>query len=191
MAEPRGALPETAITGAVTVRVAPPRGMITLRGDLASAPLVRAVAAVGAEMPARRRVAPGRGACAALWMSPDEVLLMLPRDEVADTLAQVRAALTGAHALAVDVSDARAVFTLSDGPVREVLARLCPADLHPAALPPGEVRRTRAGQVAAAFWLADERQVTLVCFRSVARYMLDLLTVSARDAGGEGLFPTP
>jgi sarcosine oxidase subunit gamma len=49
-----------------------------------------------------------------------------------------------------------------------------------ATLEPNELRRTRAAQVAAAFW-KDEAGYTLVCFRSVASYMMGLLTHSAQN----------
>ncbi len=43
---------------------------------------------------------------------------------------------------------------------------------------PGELRRSRTAQVAAAFWQADGGY-TLVCFRSVAGYVMGLLTHAA------------
>jgi sarcosine oxidase subunit gamma len=45
-------------------------------------------------------------------------------------------------------------------------------------LAPGELRRTRAAQVAAAFWREGDGY-TLVCFRSVAGYVMGLLSHSA------------
>ncbi len=58
--------------------------------------------------------------------------------------------LRAEHHLAADVSDARAVFRIEGAKADQVLAKLCPVDL--ATLEPGELRRTRAAQVAAAFW---------------------------------------
>ena len=59
----------------------------------------------------------------------------------------------------------------------QVLAKLSPVDFT--ALEPGELRRTRAAQVAAAMW-AQDGGFTLVCFRSVAGYVMGLLTHSAQ-----------
>ena len=81
------------------------------------------------------------------------------------------------HHLAVVVSDARAVFRIEGQKADQVIAKLCPVDLE--TLAPGELRRTRAAQVAAAFW-RDETGFTLVCFRSVASYVMGLLTHSAQ-----------
>jgi sarcosine oxidase subunit gamma len=157
--------------------------MITLRAEAATPGLAAAVAAVtGGALPGVRRIARGPlGACA--WMSPDEWLLILPPERVEGAQAALAAGLAGQHHLAVDVSDARAVFRIEGAKAAEVLMKLTPADLG--ALAADEVRRTRLAQVACAFW-AEEGGYTLVAFRSVAGYVRGLLDHSAR--GGAELF---
>jgi sarcosine oxidase, subunit gamma len=110
-------------------------------------------------------------------MAPDELLLIMPYDQVTNALATIAKTMKADHHLAVDVSDARAVFRITGGKADQVLAKLTPADI--ATMAPGEIRRSRAAQVAAAFW-AEDGGFTLVCFRSVAPYMLGLLTHSAQ-----------
>ena len=85
--------------------------------------------------------------------------------------------MAGEHHLAVDVSDARAVFRIEGDRAADVLRKLSPVDFD--TLDPGELRRTRAAQVAAALWQQDGGY-TLVCFRSVAGYVMGLLTHSAQ-----------
>ncbi len=108
--------------------------------------------------------------------------------ETKAALDKARTALEGQHFLAADVSDARAVFTLEGPGIRDMLAKLCPADLSPDALPTGEFRRSHLGQVAAAFWLESESKATVVCFRSVAQYMFDLLSKAAEPGSELGYF---
>lgn len=156
-------------------------GMITLRGNLASTKLKSAAkAATGVAVPKTGAVALGDegGIC---WMSPDELLLMVPYEDVAECLAALQNALAKEHALAVDVSDARAVFTVRGPHARDVLAKLAPVDLSPDAFAPGMIRRTRLAQVPAAFWMTDDDAFQIVCFRSVAQYVFDLLSVAAQD----------
>lgn len=187
MAETVSPLAGRVAEGAASVRDAGPRGMITLRGDLAD-PDLRAICTevTGAAFPDRNRVAlAGEGGLA--WMSPDEVLVMVPRAEAAAAVARIGDRLTGRHHLAVEVSDARAVIMLEGRGVREVLAKVAPVDLHPSAFGPGDFRRTRIGQVAGAFWCEAEDRFFVVCFRSVADYAFALLAQSARD-GAVGLF---
>ncbi|MGQ0567888.1 MAG: sarcosine oxidase subunit gamma [Gemmobacter sp.] len=164
-------------TGAATVREIGPLGMISLRAAPDTSALAEAILAVaGTAVPGQRAILFAGGTCAA-WMSPDEYLLVLPRADVPAALNRIAAALGAAHHLAVDVSDARSVFRIEGEAADSVIARLCPIDLP--RLAEGELRRTRAAQVPCALWRADGG-ITLVAFRSVARYVFDLLANAAR-----------
>lgn len=176
MSEPVSALGGTSFQGFATIREVGPLGMITLRAKGLKS-LDKAIkAAVGTKVPAQRRIeVNGERACG--WMSPDEYLLVLPYAEVAAALAAIARELAGEHHLAVDVSDARAIFRIEGAKATQVLQKLSPVDF--ATLEPGELRRSRAAQVAAAFW-AQDGGYTLVCFRSVAGYVMGLLTHSAQ-----------
>ncbi|THD84495.1 sarcosine oxidase subunit gamma [Aliigemmobacter aestuarii] len=177
MSEPVSALGGATHQGFATIREIGPLGMITLRAKPDVKGLAAAVKAVtGTALPAQRRIEVN-GDRAAGWMSPDEYLLILPYADVAAGLAALAAKLKGEHHLAVDVSDARAVFRIEGAKADQVLAKLSPVDL--ARLEPGELRRSRAAQVAAAFW-KDGEGYTLVSFRSVAGYVMGLLTHSAQ-----------
>ncbi|MEL7114941.1 MAG: sarcosine oxidase subunit gamma family protein [Pseudomonadota bacterium] len=171
--------------GSVMVQEEPPQGMITLRGDLASAAMVKAVkAAVKAEVPAQRMLTTGEGD--ALWMSPDELLVLVPYADADETVAKIDGAMGKAHHLAANVSDARALFTLTGPGIRDVLAKLTPADLSQTALPLAEVRRTRLAQVPAAFWFSADDTCHVICFRSVAQYVFDILKASANPMAEVG-----
>lgn len=171
----------------VTVRDTGAQGMVTLRGDLGDGALAAVVTKVtGASMPPLRGITRGKSGAVA-WMSPDELLLILPDGEAGAAVAEIDRALDGKPHLAVDVSDARAVFAVEGRHAREVLAKCSPADLHPDSLPQGEIRRTRLGQVAAAFWCEGGDDWRVIVFRSVAGYAQALLDRSARD-GAVGVF---
>lgn len=171
-------MPEVAFTA--------PLGMVALRGDLADAALRAAVEELtSAPVPGPLRIE-GSTARGAAWMSPDELLLFVPRDEAAAAVVRLGEALAGTHHLAADVSDLRAAIRLEGEGWREVLAKLAPADLHPDAFGPGDFRRTRLGQVAAGIW-PEGQGACVVCFRSVGDYTLALLRQSAAD-GAVGHF---
>ncbi len=140
-------------------------GMITLRGDLSDAALKKAVkAACGAAVPGQREVALA-GESGVAWMSPDELLLVCPHDKAGEIVAALDKAMTGKHALAANVSDARAVFDVSGPRAREVLGKLMPVDFSAAAFGPGMIRRSRMAQVPAAVWMTGEESFRVVCFR--------------------------
>ena len=173
--------------GYVQVAETGPLGMITLRCKHSEPALAGALAALTLDMPGQTGITHGRDrACG--WMSPDEVLIILPYAEVAQALTVLEAKLAGVHHLAVDVSDARAVFTVTGSAAREIMAKLCPVDLAPGKFGPGQLRRTRLAQVAAAIWMVDATTFQIVCFRSVAQYVFDLLLVSCKPGSEIGLF---
>ncbi|MDN5789093.1 sarcosine oxidase subunit gamma, partial [Pseudorhodobacter sp.] len=162
MHDPVSALNGQIFEGFAKIREIGPLGMITLRCNLAEKPVAAALKKLGLALPAVRRITHNDVRSAA-WMSPDELLLILPYAEMTAALGTLRNALAKQHFLAVDVSDARAVFRIEGAQADQVLAKLCPVDL--ANLAPNEIRRTRAAQVAVAFW-EDEGGYTLVSFRS-------------------------
>ncbi len=174
--------------GIAEVREIGLQGMITLRGDLASSAVKSAATSVtGVKMPAPGH-ANSDGQHGICWMSPDELLVLCPYDAVADTLEKMGKSLAKAHALYVDVSDARAVFELSGPHAREVLAKLVPVDLSPAAFTSGMFRRSRMAQIPAAFWLHAPDSFRIVTFRSNAQYAFDLLKVAAQPGSEVGYF---
>lgn len=172
--------------GQIKIQDAGLRGMITLRGDLGSAQIKKAASRVaGVEIP-------GPGQCNSsgekgiAWMSPDEVLVMTPYDQVTSAVAKLEADLKGQHALVANVSDARCIFRL-EGSVREVIAKLAPVDMSSSGFEIGQFRRTRLAQAPAAFWMQDEETLVLICFRSEAQYVFDLLSNAAKP-GSEVVF---
>lgn len=176
MSDPVSALGGASYEGFARIQEIGPLGMITLRCKHDVKALPKAVkAATGMAMPGPRRIVQD-GAFAAAWMAPDELLLILPYDQVGNALSSIAKTLKADHHLAADVSDARAVFRIEGARADQVLRKLTPADLEMMA--EGELRRSRAAQVAAAFWREGDGY-TLVCFRSVARYVMDLLSQSA------------
>lgn len=188
MSEAVSALQGASYNGYVTVTELGLRGMITLRGDLASTDVKKAATSVtGVDMPGQRE-ANVNGEAGLAWMSPDELLVMVPYAQVDETLAGIGKVLKDQHYLAVNVSDARAVFQVQGAAVREIMAKLCPVDMAPGAFEPGQFRRTRMAQVPAAFWMVDQETVQIVCFRSVAEYAFNLLTDAAEPGGEVGVF---
>ena len=189
MSDPVSALKNaTYIAGIAEIKEVGPMGMITLRGDLASKPVQKAcMTAAGLKIPQQRHCLTQDGNSIA-WMSPDEVLIICAYDDVVTMLGKLNNALKGSHALAANVSDARAVFDVSGPSAREVIAKLAPVDLAPSQFTAGMFRRTRIAQVPAAFWMPQESMFRVICFRSVAQYVFDVLGVAAQPGSEVGVF---
>ncbi|WP_420863817.1 sarcosine oxidase subunit gamma [Algirhabdus cladophorae] len=174
--------------GLIHIQEAGLRGMITLRGDLSDIKVKNAATGVaGVDMPGmgEARCVDERAIC---WMSPDELLITAPYGEVAADMAKMENTLGTSHHLIANVSDARAVFILQGDKLRDVLAKLTPTDMSPEACPVLAMKRTRFAQVPAAFWFRSDTQVELICFRSVAQYMFDLLKAAADPNADVGYF---
>ena len=121
------------------------------------------------------------------WMSPDELLIVCDHGAADNVVTSLSKTLAGEHYLAVNVSDARAVFDVSGGHARDVLAKLMPVDFAPKAFGTGMIRRSRLAQVPAAVWVTGEDAFRVVCFRSVARYVFDVLSAAAAEGSEVGL----
>ncbi|SFH33102.1 sarcosine oxidase subunit gamma [Palleronia marisminoris] len=186
MSDLQSALQGARFDGYVSVFEAQPAGMIQLRADLAEDAVAHAVhRATGATIPQPLGLSTGdRGE--ALWMAPDELLLRVLTDAIPELLADVQDDLRDHHHLALDVSAMRTEIRVEGAAVREVLAKVTPVDME--TLKPGTVRRTRLAQVAAAIWLSNDETAHVLCFRSVATYVFDVLSVSARKGGEVGAF---
>ncbi len=188
MSEARSALPGARFEGIALVEEAGLQGMITLRGDLGDETFAKALREVtGTGVPGLREVVLN-GEKGAAWMSPDELLVMVPHGEAGAAVAALDAGLGESHALAVDVSDARAVFDIRGAHAREVLGKLMPVDFDAGAFGPGQIRRSRMAQVPAAVWMTGEDAFRVVCFRSVGQYVFDLLKAAAAEGGEVGLY---
>lgn len=186
MSEPISALAGARYSGMVDLADAGLQGMITLRADLAEPAVAAALeAATGCALPGVRRIAMGpRGKVA--WMSPDELLVMVDYDRAAAVVAELEAALDGIFATVANVSDARATIVISGAQARDVLAKAMPVDFSDFAV--GELRRSRAAQVAAAVWREEGDRWGLVCFRSVAGYLWGTLATLAQPGGEVGFY---
>lgn len=149
-------------------------GMIAIRAELSRAGDAIAEAA-GLAVPRATRITTD-GSRSLGWMSPDELLLVLPAPERPEAQAALEQALAGEHALVADVSDMRAVFDVTGPHAADVIAKLSPADL--AGIPPDGLRRSRAAQTAVAFWrLPDGYRI--IGFRSTADYLATVLQNAA------------
>jgi sarcosine oxidase subunit gamma len=161
------------------LRPLPPAARHILRGE----PAVMTAAAEALElplsMPACRSVV--RGTRAALWLGPDERLL-LGEDGSASGTAQVLAqALHGrAHSL-VDVSHRQVALAVAGPHAASVLAAGCPLDLDAGAFPVGMCTRTVLAKAEIVLWRLTDDRFHLEVWRSFAAYVSLFIAEAARE----------
>jgi sarcosine oxidase subunit gamma len=153
------------------------RGMVILRGDLSDAGFGAALdAATGCAVPDTRRTTDNAD-MRVLWMSVDELMVFCDYAKAGEVVATFMEKASDAHVLAVNVSDARAVFSVSGEKAHRVLMKGAPVDV--AAMETGEVRRTRIATVAVGLTRTGDDAFEVFCFRSYGAYMWNWLTVAA------------
>ena len=163
-----------------TLAEAPPAARFILRGGEA----VRvACGMVFAAEPPSRLGSAGEGAGrAALWLGPDEWLLLADGGEAAAIGETLESVLEGtAHSL-VDVSH-RQIGLIASGPASaRVLNAGCPLDLDPHAFPVGFATRTLFEKVEIVLWRRAETTFHVEVWRSFAPYLAGSLAEAARGA---------
>ena len=194
-------MPDAATDSPVHIEELPASGMIDLRlrvpdGAEGKRCLASLEAALGVALPTEPRRAggetPGDAPLQALWMAPDQWLLLCAAENVAETLdslAQAREKI-GGNLMATDMSSARCVIRLRGDGTRAVLMKAIAVDFLPPAFMPGHLRRCSFAGIAAMVHCrsAAPDEFDLYVFRSYAEFVLAWLHRSAMPAAQVELF---
>ena len=165
----------------VSLREITTRGMIDLRGQTTDRKFMAAAKEVlGVDLPKAPRTSNTFGDVKALWLSPDQWLILCARDKALTLAADLAKAVEKTHALAVDVSDMRSIIRIEGERAREVMMKGCSLDFTDTDFIPGYVRRVRFAEIAALFNIVDDNSIDLYVFRSYANYAWDFLLKAAR-----------
>ena len=171
------------------------RGMIDLRGLATDRKFMAAAKkAMGLDLPKVPRTSASWGDVKALWLAPDQWLVLTTQANTPALLAALRTALGKIHSLAVDVSDMRAVIRIKGAEARNVLLKGSSLDLLSETYGPGTVRRFRFAEIAALLDVVEEDVFDIYVFRSYAEYTWAWLAKNARkgsevQAFGEQVSP--
>lgn len=166
----------------VTLSPIAPRTRLALRAS--ESDLAAVESALGFALPRRPKTVTSEGAVSALWLGPDDWLLV-DESEGRDPLA-LRSPLAerfdGASASfsLVDVTN-RSVAIALDGPAAEaVISAGCAQDIRLQTFPVGSATRTILTKADIVLWRRAEHRFEIACWRSFADYVWTLLTVAAR-----------
>jgi len=169
--------------------LAPTTRLSIQSGPAAASSIGRALGVLLPTVPCRAVTARDR---AALWLGPDEWLVLAPL--AADDLVRtVMAALDGAPASVVDVSHRTVAYEITGPRAAWCLNAFCALDLDQRAFPIGMCTRTLLGKAEIVLWRTGGETFHIETARSLAPYVRDCLAEAAQEVAQEvtGEFPGP
>ena len=130
--------------------------------------------------PTRPLASAAEGPRAALWLGPDEWLL-IAEDEPAELGAKLEAALAGVPHALVDVSHRQCAIEVAGPGAARLLNAGVPLDLDLAVFPVGMVARTLLLKAEIGLWRRGAERFRVETGRSFGPYVAAVLDASARD----------
>lgn len=164
-------------SASVSIKMAAPAYRLSLR---ARADAVEVLSkALDIALPTRPKSAATSGLRSALWLGPDE-WLVIDQGE-----SDLMAALSGVSGLfsATDVSHRNTAIIVSGAGAATAINAGCPQDLSLAVFPVGACSRTIFGKAEVVLLRVADDTFRVECWRSFAEYVFGLLDEGAGDAG--------
>lgn len=162
--------------GILSIAEAPPATRLSYRGDASA--IGDALGVALPSEPCRSAAAADR---AALWLGPDEWLVLAPAEEREALVAAIDRAIAGKAAVVVDISQRNCALTITGPKAELALSTGCPLDLDVAAFPVGMCTRTIFAKAEIVLWRQAREEFRLEIWRSFAPYVVGLLNEAARD----------
>ena len=134
--------------------------------------------ALGLSLPTQPKTSASSGSRTALWLGPDEWLVI---DEGEGGLVEA-ARSSGAVHSATDVSHRNTAILIEGPGASDALNGGCPLDLSLKAFPVGACARTLFGKIEVVLLRTGEQSFRLECWRSFSDYAFGLLREAAIDA---------
>ena len=154
-----------------SVGLCPPAARFIFRGPPEAARLCGR--AFGCDLPFEACRAKQAGDRAALWLGPDEWLLLAP--DAADLFGAIEAALGSVPHSLVDVSHRQIGVEVAGPGAAPLINAGCPLDLDPKAFPVGMSTRTVLAKADITLWRQSEDRFRIEVARSFAPYLLAFL----------------
>lgn len=163
---------------AIAVSDAGPAMRLLYRG-----PAAALGAAFGPPLPLKPCRVEAQNNRAALWLGPDEWLLIVSGNDAASVVASLKSAVVGKPASLVDAGHRNTGLAVAGTKAADVLSAGCPLDLDLDAFPVGMCTRTLFGKAEVVLWRTEIHTFRLEVGRSFAPYVVALLATAIADLG--------
>lgn len=138
----------------------------------------------GKAAPAKPQAVSAEGALL-IWSGPDQFLVLSKRGE-GSAMERARLAFAGMASLS-EQSDGRSMLRISGARARDMLAKVCSLDLHPAVFPVGAAAATSIDHTSVNLWRgedsSDEAVFHLLVFATFAESLWHTLLDSGAEYG--------
>ena len=163
---------------AVAISILPMATRFIVRGDGAAIAALEFV--FGVDLPRKVCRAATKDQRSALWLGPDEWLLLAPDGEANALTRTLNEALREAPASIVDVSDRQVAIGVSGPKAPEALNAFNALNLHEDAFPLGMCTRALFGKAEIVLWRTAPDAFHIDVWRSFAPYVLGCLDEAVR-----------
>ncbi|MEU6912584.1 sarcosine oxidase subunit gamma [Streptomyces olindensis] len=169
--------------GAIRLAELPFLTQINVRLDAKGAAAEAVGLALDLQLPLQPNTVVRAGELTALWLGPDEWLLVGPPGSERDLEGRIREAAGDEFVSVIDVSAQRTTLLVTGPRARDLLAHGCPLDLHPRAFGPGRCAQTTLGRAQVVLVARDDPRAGFwVLVRSTfAGYLADWLLDAATE----------
>ncbi|MFF5521748.1 sarcosine oxidase subunit gamma [Streptomyces coeruleorubidus] len=169
--------------GAIRVAELPFLTQVNVRLDAKGAAADAVGLALGLQLPLEPDTVVRAGESTALWLGPDEWLLVGPPGREADWESRIREAAGDEPVSVTDVSAQRTTLLVTGSHARDLLAHGCPLDLHPRAFEAGRCAQTTLGRTQVVLVSRDEPRAGfwVLVRSSFAGYLADWLLDAATE----------
>ncbi|MEE9249085.1 MAG: sarcosine oxidase subunit gamma family protein [Dehalococcoidia bacterium] len=160
-------------------------GHVNLRGDPSEERFLKAVeGAIGVALPLEPNTVVEGGEISALWLGPDEWLLLTPPDRQREVVPTLKAALGDTFAAVNDLSGGQTAIRIQGTHARDVLNKGCPLDLHPRVFGQGQCAQSHIAKTMALIRQIDDTPTyDVIVRRSFADYLARWLEEAAQEYG--------
>ncbi|WP_055535326.1 sarcosine oxidase subunit gamma [Streptomyces graminilatus] len=170
--------------GAVRLAELPFLTQLDVRLDAKGAAADAVGLALGLPLPLAPNTVVRAGELVALWLGPDEWLIVGPPGRERELEGRIREAAGEEQPVSVtDVSAQRTTLLVTGPLARDLLAHGCPLDLHPRAFGPGHCAQTTLGRTQVVLVARDEPRAGfwVLVRSSFAGYLTDWLLDAATE----------
>ena len=162
----------------ISIEQGPPASRISLRANAKER--TKLTKPLGFKLPTRPGTSNSKSGLAALWLGPDEWLLI---DNDPQAISPLMEKLDTFHCSNVDISHRNTAIIVSGRAVEEVLNAGCPRDLSLNAFPQGSCSRTLFGKIEIILWRLADNTFHIEVWRSFSEYLWAYLLDAAIDTG--------